>query len=238
MKHFTNCPLCSNQLKKVGQTVSCSCGWSKSFNQAGHNNIQTSIVKKALLTGVAIFSLFIHISQWGGSSLAIMPLKAQQWSGFLSKNSYTRLQEICMSMKKYDCVESAHRAYYQASQDLEVLSELGNFQFRRSRFAEAGQTYKLYFQNKGQDVKSAYNYARILEKQGLKDHALSYYKYAIKSRPDTLQISVVRAYINLLVKEGQVSQARQELRLMHDSVQRAGDLVQQEYQRWQKQVRG
>ena len=119
---------------------------------------------------------------------------------------------------------------------MKILAKLGEFQYRRNRLESASKTYKEYFTKKGSSVKAAYNYARILEKQGQVEFALSYYQYALNARPNTVQITVMRAYINLLVKSGQVNKARQELVKFKPILKRSGSLVQQEYERWQKQT--
>ena len=237
MQQF-NCPVCGSSLKKAGQTSFCSCGWSKSFNQKAKQSTQRKIAKNIIIAGFGLMAGIVYIGSWGSASLEIAPLKVRQWTGQLNASSADRLKNICMKSKKYDCVEKAQKSFFQSSGDIKALEELGEFQYRRHKFDQAEQTYHQYFTKKGTSVKSAYNYARLLEKKGKKEHAISYYQYALKTRPHSLQVTVMRSYIDLLVQMGKTNQARQELSRLKPMITRAGSLAQQEYNRWNKQVNG
>ena len=237
MQHF-NCPVCGSSLKKAGQTSFCACGWSKSFNQKEQKQAQKSIAKNIMIAGFGLMASIVYIGSWGSSSFEIVPLKARQWTGQMNKASFARMKHICMRLKKYDCVENAQKSFFQASGDMKALEDLGEFQYRRKRFEQAKRTYHQYFTKKGTSVKSAYNYAKLLEKTGKNDDALSYYQYALKVRPKSVQITVMRSYIDLLVKTGKSHQARQELSRLKPMITRAGSLAQQEYNRWNQQVNG
>ena len=234
----TKCPICGSQTNRTGATVSCRCGWYKSFNQAGVNRLQKSIVINLLAAGFLLMGSVVYISQWGSASWSIIPLKARAWTGMLNSSSYAQLEKICTQLKKYSCVEGAHRSYFKSSADLNALSKLGDFQYRRGLFSKANNTYKLYFTKKGRGVKPAYNYARVLEKLGRNSRALEYYKYALKAEPAAVQVSVMRAYINLLVKEGLHARAKKELNAFEMIVKRSTSLVQQEYKVWKNQAQG
>ena len=233
-----NCPVCGAKLNKAGHTLFCKCGWHKSLNKKQQMAIQKHITKGILIAGFGLMSSIMYVGNWGSHSLSIIPLKARQWTGQLNTNSFNKLKNICMELKKYNCVESAHSSFFRASNKLEVLEQLGEFQYRRKKFDSAGKTYNQYFTKKGRSVKSAYNYARVLEKQGHVDSALSYYKYALSVRANTVQITVMRAYIDLLMKAGQQSKAKAELLKFKPILKRSGSLVQQEYDRWSKKVNG
>ncbi len=226
----TICPICASQaLKRVGDTVSCQCGWYKSFNKVHSSRLQSKVVKNLFIAGFMLMGVVFYVNQWGSHSLSIMPLKARQWTGLLNQDSYKKLQSICMQLKKYNCVESVHYSYFRSSKDLQALHSLGELQYRRGAFNKAGDTYKMYFNKEGRGVKPAYNYARILEKLGHNKHALKYYKYALSADKKIVQVSVMRAYINLLVKQGFKSKAAKELKAFKKLVKRSTAYVQQEY---------
>lgn len=234
--NFSNCPVCGSKIKKAGNTLFCECGWHKSMNKKQEMKVQNKIAKGIFIAGLGLMSFIVYFSHWGSSSFTILPLKVRQWTGQLNEQSFSKLTNVCMSMKKYNCVEKAHNSFFHSSDDLKILEQLGDFQYRRKRFNQAAKTYKQYFTRKGKSVKAAYNYAHILEVQGQTDFALSYYEYALKARPGTVQVTVMRSYIDLLVKSGQVSKAKQELLKLKPLLKRAGSLVQQEYDRWKKQT--
>ena len=187
--------------------------WLESYLQSKKRNesTKTNIKKNFHLQESALMGLVVYLGNWGSSSIKIAPLKVQQWTGQLNEQSFSRLTETCMKLKKYNCVEKAHSSFFHSSSDLKVLEQLGEFQYRRKKLSKASATYNKYFTKKGNSIKAAYNYARILEEQKQVKHALSYYEYALKAQPNTVQITVMRSYINLLVKTGQVNKAKQVL---------------------------
>lgn len=236
--NLINCPVCGSKTEKAGKTLFCSCGWSKSFNQKGEMKVQKNISKGIFIVGLSLMGLVVYLGSWGSASLKIAPLKAKQWTGQLNEQSFSHLSEICLKLKKYNCVEKAHSSFFRSSGDLKVLEQLGEFQYRRKKIKEAALTYNKYFTQKGKSIKASYNYARILEEQGKVKFALSYYEYALKARPNTVQVTVMRSYINLLVKSGQVGKARQVLAKFKPLLERSSSLVKQEFKRWSKQVNG
>ena len=233
-----NCPVCGASLNKAGHTVFCKCGWNKSFNNKKIMAMQKQIAKGIFIAGFALMSTIVYIGNWGPHSLSIIPLKARQWTGQLNEQSFDRLKNTCMELKKYNCVEQAHSSFFNSSDKLEVLEQLGEFQYRRKKINQASKSYNQYFTKKGRSVKAAYNYARVLEKQGHVDSALSYYKYALSVKPNTVQITVMRSYIDLLMKAGKRNKARMELLKFKPILKRSNSLVQQEYDRWNKKVNG
>ncbi len=233
-----NCPVCGANLNKAGHTVFCKCGWSKSFNNKKIMAMQKQIAKGIFIAGFALMSSIVYIGNWGSHSLSIIPLKARQWTGQLNEQSFDRLKNMCMELKKYNCVEKAHSSFFNSSDNLEILEQLGEFQYRRKKINPASESYNQYFTKKGRSVKAAYNYARILEKQGHVDSALSYYKYALSVKPNKVQITVMRSYIDLLMKAGKRSKAKAVLLKFKPILKRSNSLVQQEYDRWNKKVNG
>ena len=235
MKVF-NCPLCGEKFNKAGKTFFCQCGWHKSCNKKIQSRIQKEVAKGIVMAGIGLMAGIVYINHWGTSSFKAMPLKIAQWTDQLNESSFTSLKKMCLELKKYDCVEQAHHSFLRSSGNLEVLAELGNFQYRRRKFKAASMTYNQYFTKKGKDVKAAYNYARILEKEGKAKSALSYYEYALTMHSNTIQVTIIRSYINLLVKSGQHNKARQQLLKLKPLLKNASVLVQQEYDRWNQQI--
>ena len=234
--HFLNCKVCGSVLQKSGRTMICKCGWNISFNRKALNKKNGSVIRGIALTSLGIMMGFAYLGSWGSSSLKIIPLKVQELTGSLNKQSFENLRQICFNLKKYSCVESAHQSFFNSSKDINVLHQLGEFQIRKKDFNAALQTYKRYFQLEGKDIKAAYNFAKLLEKAGNKSSAEEYYKFALTVKPDVVQVTVMRAYINFLVNTGQIDKAKKELQDFKPLLDRAGAVVKQEYSRWQKKV--
>lgn len=231
--------MCASPTRMIGHSICCSgCGWNKVLNQSAQAHLQKHIAKGVLAAGLALMFAVIYVGHFGAYSLKILPLKVQQWTSQLDKSSHARLVGTCLQLKQYDCVEKAHQSYFHSSRDVEILSELAAFQTKRNKKGEALQTYQLYFKNKGRGFKPAYHYARLLEEQGQNQAALKYYEYALHTgATNQLRVSVMRAYINFLVESGKAQKARFELAKLKNRVKNSSALVQQEYSRWQAQVR-
>ena len=236
--NFFNCPRCGASLDQAGNTLVCSCGWNGLKNPKQIKAIQRTIAKGILGLGVALMAVFAYVGMWGSASFQIIPLKAQQLSGTLGEKSFDRLTDICMDLKKYDCVEGAFQSYHKSSSDIELLGQLGEFQYRRKALDRSMESFYRYFSGKGKSIKAAYTYGKVLEENGQKDKALEYYKYALSLDTDSIQVSVMRRYIDLLVRTGQRGRAMAELRSYGPKVAKASELVKQEFSRWNKLVVG
>lgn len=55
---------------------------------------------------VLMLASFIQLMNWDNYSLEIIPLKIKSTLGGLSQPDLERSAEICMELKKWDCVES------------------------------------------------------------------------------------------------------------------------------------
>lgn len=234
-----NCKLCSSQIKLIGHNLICSnCGWHKQSHTKVSDDRQKQVAQRMAIAGIILMGLFSYVGYFGSHSVEIIPLKVKQVTNSLNENSHNKLVKICMKLKQYDCVEKAHTSYFASSRNLEVLSTLGSFQFRRNKLKEASLTYSRYFELKGKDFRTAYNYARTLEKLGQTNKALKYYEYSIYSKSvNKLHVTAMRDYINLLVTSNQTHKAQQALIKLQPSIQNASALVQQEYSRWQERVK-
>ena len=71
---------------------------------------------------------------------------------------------------------------FQTTGDLKFLEERGELQFKREHFAESGETYRLYFSNKGKSYKAAYYYAHSLAKTGDIESAIQYFDSILRSK--------------------------------------------------------
>ena len=236
--NFFNCPRCGANLDQAGNTLLCSCGWNGLKNSKPIKIIQRAIASGMVGLGVVLMAVFAYVGMWGSASFKIIPLKVQELSGTLGEKSFDQLTDICMGLKRYDCVENAFQSYFNSSQDIELLGQLGEFQYRRKAQDRSMESFYRYFSGKGKSIKAAYTYGKLLEEKGQKDKALEYYKYALSLDTDSIQMTVMRRYIDLLVRTGQRGKAMAELRSYGPKVRQASELVKQEFSRWNKLVVG
>lgn len=187
------CPRCSSNLKKVADTLICNCGWTYSKKESAS---QVSVVLSMILAFILVAGLLFHFLNWGSHGLHI-----------LFANSSDKVS-ICMDLKKYDCVEDSYTSLFQATGDLSVLEKLGELQFKRGHFEEAGKTYQLYFSKNGTSYKSAYYYAHSLAKTGDIESAIKYFDSIMQSKPHVLMVTVVESYLEILVSHNRIRKAK------------------------------
>ena len=146
-----NCPRCGNPTEQISNTLICKCGWSYSKKT---ESSEKTVIFGMILTFTLLAGFLFHFFQWGSHGFSIL---------FADSNKKV---EICMNLKKYDCVEKNYTKLFQKTNDLNFLEKLGEFQFKREKFSEAENTYKLYFSKEGKSYKAAYYYAHSLAKTG------------------------------------------------------------------------
>lgn len=211
MLEFGACPQCkmdiSAERKKLNPVVCNHCGYSS----ANDERVQKDIERKNIIAfvGLSIFLIAAHIQlmNWDKHSLSIIPIVLKETVGAASSADYESKAQICMDLKKYDCVESA---YIQTAKIEPTLwKRAGDFEMKRGKFAEAARSYFPLFQNgKVQDIEVSYNYAKALAAIGQVDEAISYFDAILAARPDVLQVTVVQNYVKLLMQHQRYDQAQ------------------------------
>lgn len=191
-----NCPRCGNQVNQVSNTLICKCGWTYSKSE---ETSQGPVILGMILTCTLVAASLFHFFQWGSYGFKVFFATPAE------------KLEICMDLKKYDCVENNYEKLFQSTSDIKHLEELGEFQFKREKFQEATQTYKLYFAQKGQSYKAAYYYAHSLAKTGELDSAIQYFDSILRSKPQVLMVTVMESYLEVLVSNNRIGKAREIL---------------------------
>lgn len=209
--NLSTCKRCQSEINKDRleqiPVVCQACGFSgsKLDSELDHKN-EIRFIKWSSILCASIVASVLFIGAWGSHSSEMLGIKLSQVFGKSSAESTLRISEICMELKKYDCVE---QSYLQLSQQgrTEYLSQLGQFQVKRKKVDQAAQTFNLYFQNGGEDAESAYQFAKILGAKGDVANSSLYFEKAINSKPEILQITVVQNYIKMLMTHGKNSDA-------------------------------
>jgi tetratricopeptide (TPR) repeat protein len=211
MFQFGTCPRCKSDIDEkrlASNPVICqACGFTP--NVAGRR-VAAQIERKFLKTSLAItFVLvagFIQAVNWDRYAVEIVPLKIKQWTHTASTMDLMRINLVCRERLKHDCVESALSDMSQSGQ-LEALAELGKYQAKRGRKAQAANSLAQYFSQGGLDLEANYQYAKVLSELGQIDQAASRFDQVIKARPETLQITVTQHYVHMLMNNGRRDQA-------------------------------
>lgn len=209
---MSQCPRCNLQLKKVGQTLICDCGWMSSRKK---ESSQAYVITGMILSFVLVAGALFHFFQWGGHGFKIL------FAGAEDK------LEICMDLKKYDCVEKNYQTLFDKTGDLKQLEELGELQFKREKFQASKKTYALYFSKEGKAYKSAYYYAHSLAKTGDLEMAIQYFDSILKSNPSVLMVTIMESYLQILVSNNRIDKAKEILVWVDESNKGAVNIADQ-----------
>lgn len=213
MTQFGHCPACGTQIPQdryVGESVVCTCGWTNSTRAKKELAKQTDrTVMTISLFATLLVASFIQVVNWDKYSLSIIPLKAKQALGMASVGDYSEIAQICMERKKYDCAEKAYfGAFERNPQDLTHLEKLGDLQVKQDLMLSAAQTYETYFKSGGGDLMAKFNYAKALAATKDYKKADQYFRDVLKAKPETMQITVTRHYIEMLVSTNELQKAK------------------------------
>ena len=218
MLQFGACPRCkldiSDERKKLKPVICNHCGFSHSGKEEMVKDLaeKQTIIIYSTFVAIALGS-FMQLVNWDTHSLEVIPLKVKETIGMSSPSDSERMSEICMDLKKWDCVEINYGKV--AASDVAKLPRLGNFQMKRARYNEAAQSYYGFFTKGGTDLEASYNYAKALAQLGRVDDATKYFEQVLAARPDVLQVTVVQNYVKLLMDHQRFDQAKkliQEIR--------------------------
>lgn len=216
---FGACPRCKqdiSQNRKQHSPVICNrCGLVYSENADSiENQVETySIIYFGLISAFVI-AAYMQVMTWDRHSLSIIPIKAKELLGSTSPSDWEQKAEICLDLKKYDCVENQYSN--SAKVDAKLYSRLGLFQLQRMKFEDAAQSFKSYFNNGFENPQAAYSYAQALLKTGQIEEAAKYFEIVLNSRPDVVQITVVEKYVRMLIEHNRLVEAKkliEEIRL-------------------------
>ncbi len=208
------CPVCKSEISSerlASLPIICqSCGF---IHSSANQRVDSSMNKTSILvmTGLSILTAvtFLHSVRWGSHSLEVITLKISTAIGFGSDSTFERMQEICKERKMVECVQTAlEDQLLDDPKNLEALKKLGKLHYQRKNFSEASTVLNEYFQNGGDDLMSAYYFAKVLSHEGLTDKASEYFDFILASKPDVLQVTVTEAYIDMLMQADRYQEAQ------------------------------
>lgn len=208
-----------------------NCGYSQNTSEMlAEVRFERRFIKVAVTLALVMSVAFVQAATWDKYALEIIPLKIKQTLGMSSQGDLLRITQICRERLRHDCVETA-LAELSRQGHIEALAELGKFQFRRLKKDLAAQTFAQYFQRGGLDLEASYQYARVLGEIGQTDRSVSYFDHVLKSRPDTVQISVTQNYVRMLINNGRRDQAKRLIESMRKTSPSAALFMDEEFKR-------
>ncbi|MBK7842691.1 MAG: tetratricopeptide repeat protein [Bdellovibrionales bacterium] len=241
MTNFINCQACGKTIppERIFSTmIVCSCGWTdspqtESFEKERFRKTNFTIIGGAVL----ILAVFFHIVHWDNYSLAIIPLKIKELTGTASPKDHLNLIEICTSRHKYDCLKGAYKGLYRSNKDISLLAKLGQIEKSTGDLQSASDTLGDYAKLGGKDKAALASYAEVLNQTGRTEEALKIYKRILAGTPGTLQISLARSYVSLLIENKKYAQARKTLEFYRKKATINGYFMEKEYQALNKKLR-
>lgn len=234
MLEFGACPRCKQDIsadRKNKSVIICNhCGYTASPNAAiVHREMQKRTIMIYGIFSAVFLGSYIQLANWDNYALEIIPLKIKSVIGMTNGKDADRTGEICMELKKWDCVETAY--IKAAAEDQTKLPRLGNFQMKRSEWNQAAQTYYSFFQKGGQDLEASYSYAKALAQLGQVDEATKYFDQVLAARPDVLQVTVVQNYVKLLMDHQRGDQALKLIKSIRSKGPETGSFMEAEYKK-------
>ncbi len=238
MLEFGACPRCkldiASERKQLAPVICNHCGFALTENEHKQDmELQKkTIIIKAVLAVLCVAS-FIQLSNWDKYSVSILPIAAKELIGAKSLQDSETKAEMCMDLKKWDCVEKEYLTTAQS--DTSKYIRAGNFQMKLGKSLEAAQSYYKFFQSGGQDLEASYNYAKALASVGQVDEAVKYFDQVLAAKPDVLQITVVNNYVKLLMKHQRYDQAKVLIsKIREDAGPSAGSFMETEFKQIQE----
>ena len=210
MLEFGACPLCkleiSEERKRATPYICNHCGFTSSNDQKVQDQVEKKSITYFAALSVFVVAAHIQLANWDKHALSVIPLAVKDLIGATSVADLEAKSEICMDLKKWDCVETSF--VEAAKQDATKWQRAGDFQMKRASYAHAAKSYYEFFQKGGESLEVSYNYAKALAQLGQVDEAVQYFDQVLAARPETLQVTVVQNYVKLLMDHQRYDQAK------------------------------
>ncbi len=217
------CPKCHNitpEDRRIGDKYFCDCGWRFQVMQPGYKPPAHKDKSSLLICLFAAMFLLtaVHLISWDKHFFKIIPVKASQLMGTASTDNLMKLANMCEERKKYDCVLETLSELYEKNplQQIDALHKKGKLLVRMERFPEAIQAYNMYFKNNGENPEAHYQFAKALRMSNQIDLATQQYELALKAKPDILQVSVTRSFVDMLIENKKYEQAKRIINYYRD----------------------
>ena len=200
------CPRCHSKIPANSaqqRLMFCAaCGYSTHPAQRqGEKQLDKSFLNLTIALSVFLVTGFIHLMNWDQHASTIVPLKAKQYLGTASLSDYSQIITICKERGKPDCVLGAYKDAVKAyPQNLKALGLYGHTLALLKKDTLAAHMLGRYFAQGGQDPHRAFDLAKVLKRNNKTREAEKYFKLALKAKPNVVQISVIQAYVDMLIK--------------------------------------
>jgi len=214
MRVTTNtCPRCNELLlasNAAGAVVTCRCGWHSSLNtQIGHVAVERRVSFNLLIISALFVGAFFHVITWDNHSIKIVAPMLRSMASVATVDDYNIISEVCKERGKLDCMEKSFQGAYKSdNNNIDALGELARTQLKLKKPNLASRNFKAYFRQGGENLRVAYEYAKLLGENGRVMESIKYFELVIQAKPDVLQVTVTKAYVDMLMKNNQYKKAK------------------------------
>lgn len=203
MNLTSTCKQCHKPIDTEMAVAVCSnCGWSdkkseKLFDRKSYRIFAVvSILLSILLVTTYYYTLF-----WGSFSLQTAPLQIKGILKKITPTELAQLADICHKRQNQQCrIKTLSEIIKLEPENQDRWGNLANAYRQNKKYDYAIDSYARYFGLDGKDLMHAYNYAHLLSEDGKYDDAKKYYEYVLQAKPETLQITIAREYVETLMK--------------------------------------
>ena len=209
------------------------CGWSdkKSQRLFDKKSYRLFTVITVLLS-IFMVTTYYYTLIWGKFSLQTAPLQIKGIMNTITPSELMELADICHQRKNQQCrIKTLSEIIKEEPNNKEYWAALATAYRQNSKADYAIESYGHYFKLEGKDLMHAYNYAHLLSKSDDFENSKKYYEYVLEAKPGTLQVTVAREYVNLLMKMNQNDEALAFLRQTRNSGDNAKFFMEEEYKK-------
>ncbi len=217
VNYGVSCPRCQDVIsydRLMESTIVCDhCGWVSERNQEIAHSWTTRRVMTAFFAlGFILTYGVIHFITWDQYALKIIPLKFAERSHVATRDDLMEIARICTERMIYDCTASAYTAVLQQDpEDLATLKKLGKLQLQTQQYGKSLETFQSYFAHDGHDAEAAYLFAKLNDYFGKYEEADHYFLVALAAKPNILQVTVSRDYVQFLLNSAQFKKAKRQI---------------------------
>ena len=212
MNQKLKCPGCLSTIhdhQVINDLIICKCGWTYSAKDT-HSKKQNDRTLLAIFLGFGFFLMiaFHHASHWGAFSKDVLPLKWKHITGQAKSQDLKKMYKMCVAIRNFNCQEQLLTELNQKYNDIEALKSLGHLYFSNQMYQAAEASLGSYFKEGGSHKLARYDLARTLGKLGKPELSKVQFNKILKEKPNSLQITVTRAYVHMLLENKKFSEVK------------------------------
>ncbi|MCB0365563.1 MAG: tetratricopeptide repeat protein [Bdellovibrionales bacterium] len=183
-----------------------------------------------IVFAMVLIGAFIHAINWDTYFFEIIPLKAKEMTGTANTQDLFKIVEICKARHKHNCVKDSYKQIYRINKDITILAKLGELQHATGDIQAAAHTFKEYVKLGGSEAEPTYRYAQVLAGMGQVDEAIRFYRQVLELKPNTLQITVTRNYVFMLIEHNRYEHALEVIQYYRKKADNTGYFMEKELQ--------